>query len=196
MTALVWDELDDRVYSYGVDRGVLYTGPEKLGVEWNGLINIEESHEGGERTPLYFDGVKYLDSVGNRAFTGVLTAFSAPKEFDPCLGYQSVRPGFILTGQPKEIFHLTYRTMTSDGGYKIHVVHNVTATPTQLSHQTIGETVDPTIKAWKIDAVPPGFAGVKPAAHVVLDSRVIDPELLSIYEDTIYGTPSTPPQLP
>ncbi len=41
MTRLVWDQLGDRVYETGLDRGVLYF-TDGGGVPWNGLTSVEE----------------------------------------------------------------------------------------------------------------------------------------------------------
>lgn len=197
MVALSWDDPDDRTYQYGVDRGVLYTGPDRFGVAWNGLVDIQDSWDGGQRTPLYLDGRKYLDSVSSRTYMAEVTALTFPRELFPCLGWREVRPGFILTGQPKETFHLAFRTKTSDDGYKIHTVFNATLTPIEKSHNTIGQVTDPTLFRWKLECVPPsGFGAIKPAVRIIEDSRYQSPGYLELYEDLLYGTSTTEPQLP
>ncbi len=41
MPAIVWDNIGDRFYESGLDRGVLYLS-DGSGVPWNGLISIIE----------------------------------------------------------------------------------------------------------------------------------------------------------
>ena len=64
MTALVWDQVGERLYETGVDRGVLYL-PGGSAVPWNGLISINEMVS-REVKPYYIDGIKFLDHHDRR----------------------------------------------------------------------------------------------------------------------------------
>jgi hypothetical protein len=69
MTRLVWDQVNERDYELGLDRGVFYplNGP---GHAWNGLISVEESPSEGDFRPRYLDGRK----LGNRGRRGEFSA--------------------------------------------------------------------------------------------------------------------------
>ena len=47
MTKLLWDQVGEREYETGVDRGVLYlpdgSGQYNDGFAWNGLVTVTES---------------------------------------------------------------------------------------------------------------------------------------------------------
>lgn len=195
MTKLVWGQTTDRRYETGTDRGVLYpsSGP---GVAWNGLISVEESAEGADLQSYYFDGVKYLDTVDTPIFKATITAFSAPVEFGPCVGEASVKPGFILTGQPKSRFGFSYRTMIGTSAYKIHLVYNATVKSPSRGYAAINDSPSPTSLAWEIDAVPVASTTYRPSAHFIVDSRKAKAAALATLEGQLYGTKTAAPFLP
>jgi hypothetical protein len=63
----VWDQVGERLYETGVDRGVLYipdtNGDYVNGYAWNGLTTVTESPSGAESSPQYADNIKYLNLV-------------------------------------------------------------------------------------------------------------------------------------
>ena len=65
MSKIKWDQVGERKYETGVDRGVRYpmseTGTYPKGVAWNGLSAITESPSGAEATAVYADNQKYLN---------------------------------------------------------------------------------------------------------------------------------------
>ena len=67
MPKLVWDQIGDRFYETGVDKGVLYvpneSGVYTTGVAWNGLTAVTESPSGAEASAKYADNIKYLNLV-------------------------------------------------------------------------------------------------------------------------------------
>lgn len=196
MTKLVWGQTDQPRYQEGVDRGVLYpsNGP---GVVWNGLVSVEESVVGGENNPYYFDGIKYLDVVSPKNYQANVTAFFAPEEFSPCIGEKSVIPGFVLTRQPRERFNFSYRSLLGDDlGYKLHLVYNASASPSNRSYVSIDPSSTPSTLAWKIDAVPPPSDTYRPSAHFVLDSTKMDSDALEAIETMLYGSDTLLPHFP
>lgn len=195
MTRLEWDTLPRR-YETGVDRGVLYL-PNGIGVPWNGLVTVEESHTGGDVSSYYFDGIKYLEQQNPKNFQATITAFTHPSEFSELMGELPVIPGFILTRQPRKRFGFSYRTLIGDGDdYKIHVVYNAMATPESRSYSTIDGSAFATSFSWKIDAVPPKSKTFRPSAHFVLDSTKTDLFTLRAIEDILYGTETRGARLP
>jgi len=192
MTKLLWDQVGTRLVEAGVDRGVLYPRT-KIGVSWSGLVSVDESPLGGETTPIYLDGVKYLDVVASEDYKATIAAFSAPEDFNPCDGNVSLAPGLIATQQPRARFGFSYRTLIgndTDGmayGYKLHLVYNCIASPTSRANKTLSTTADPTDLSWEINSVPPQATGYKPTAHFVVDSTKADPTALANLETLLYG---------
>jgi hypothetical protein len=196
MTRLVWGLESEKRYETGTDRGVLYP-PDAPGVVWNGLTNVEESFIGGEVTPFHYDGIKYLDFVAPRHYQAVLTAYSAPEEFQQFVGRKAMSPGFIITRQPRVQFGLSYRTkIEPNRGYKIHLVYNALASPNSRSHSSLNADAVADTFSWRIDAVPPLSDTHRPSAHFIFDSTKTDPMSMAIIESILYGTDDSDPRLP
>jgi hypothetical protein len=196
MARLVWGARGARKYETGVDRGVLY--PENSpGVVWNGLVSVDETFTGGDVTSLYYDGIKFLDFVSPRHYQAILTAFSAPEEFQQFIGNRSLIPGFIVTRQPRQQFGLSYRTRIDDGpGHKIHLVYNALASPDNANAASLSPGSQAEPLSWTIDAVPPNSASHRPSAHFVFDTTELDPHALEIIESILYGSSTDDPRLP
>lgn len=193
MTKLVWDQIGERSYENGIDRGVFYpsVGP---GVPWNGLLSVSESPSGGDQKSVSLDGVTFTNAIGLRDYKAVVKAFSAPREFSPCVGDLEIIPGFTITKQPKVQFSFSYRTLIQPVGYKLHLIYNVLATPTSRSYESTNDTSTPMNLEWAITATPINFGvGYRPSAHYVFDSNKVD---VAVLEDILYGTSSTDPALP
>lgn len=195
MAQLVWNQEPKR-YESGVDHGVLYPS-EGPGVAWNGLTTVEESFDGGESNSYYFDGVKYLEKAAPKAFKATITAFSAPNEFNSCIGELSVIPGFILTRQARPRFAFSYRTLIGDGlGYQIHLVYNALASVNKRSYDALSKSPSISSFSWSIDAVPPKIDSHRASAHYVLDSTKVNPEALQNLINFLYGSETQSPHLP
>lgn len=201
MSRIEWNRPGERFFEAGVDRGVLYprVGP---GVPWNGLTAVSENTSGGDLESLYYDGVKYLDIVSAEDFSATIDAFSAPPEFAASDGQKAISPGLFVTQQPRSTFDFSYRTMLGNDlvgteyGYKIHLVYNATASPTNRANATIGATVTPGTKQWAINTVPPPASTFKPTARLVLDSTLVDPFALEQVEALLYGHASNEAFMP
>lgn len=201
MTRLSWGDTGDRHYEAGVDRGVLYVGTAD-GVPWQGLTSVEENLTGGEPRARYIDGVKYLNTSSQEEFGATVTAFTYPVQFEQCDGSAQARPGLFLGQQRRKPFGLSYRTGIGndvDGpayGYKVHIVYNALAAPTNRSHSTLGTSTDPSEFSWALTTKPPVVSGYARTSHIVVDSRYTHPITLANIEDILYGTESTAPKLP
>lgn len=199
MTRIVWDQIGERFYESGVSRGVLY-GADSKGVPWNGLTSIEETNEDSIEA-LYFDGTKYAELVTLGDFKGKLRAYTYPDVFVLYEGMDVRKGGFFLKNQPKFRFGLSYRTEISndidvENGYKIHLLYNLIAIPADRINQTMSLGTDPVDFEWDISAIPEQVDKFRPTAHVVIDSRKIDPFMLADIENIIYGTAEKDPILP
>lgn len=200
MAQLAWDQVGDRLYQTGVDRGVLYLS-DGTAVAWNGLRSVEESSD-QEVQAFYLDGVKYLQRISPGDFTGKLTAFTYPDEFDRVQGAETVAQGMLYHNQAPQSFGLTYRTQIGndvDGtehGYKIHLLYNVMAIPDAVAHASLSESVQPIEFGWSLTGVPPAITGHRPTVHISIDSRNTDPVVIETIEGILYGTPITNPRFP
>jgi len=199
MTALTWDKVGDRVYETGLDRGVLYF-PEGGGVPWNGLVAIEEQVSTSVQA-VHFDGLKTNDIVTVGDFSAVIRAYTYPNEFLRFEGTLEDQAGILVTGQPPEVFHMSYRTrvgndISSEMGYKIHLLYNLTAIPADIERATLSLDVEPNEFEWEVTSIPEYIEGFRPTSHVIIDTRRIDPLLVSDIEDILYGSEEAPPILP
>lgn len=200
MTKLQWNSVGSRYYEGGIDRGVLYID-DQTGVAWNGLTSVAENPSGGEAQPFYLDGIKYLNTSSPEEFQATLTAFTYPLEFEHCSGTYEPRPGMYLTQQKRKSFNLSYRTrigndLDNDYGYKIHLVYNALASPTNRPNSTFDSAIDPMDFSWNLTTRPPSISGYKPTSHIVIDSRYTDPTILSLVENILYGTDTDSPRMP
>jgi len=200
MASLVWDQVGSRFYEAGVDRGVLYLSGGN-GVAWNGLISVNESAPETNRVPVYFDGIKYADVVGLGEFAGSLKAYTYPDEFLEFEGILEIGNGLFVTNQRSGRFGLSYRTLVGDDvdgidqGYKIHILYNLSATPSAKSYQTISE-IKPIEFEWAITSIPDYIPGFQPTSHLIIDTRSMAPSLLQDIEDSLYGTDFDDAKLP
>lgn len=201
MTRLVWGATGERFYEAGVDRGVLYVD-QNPGVAWNGLTSVQENPNGGSPSPYYVDGYKYINVATASEFEATIEALSTPSEFGVCDGSHSLQNGLIVTHQVRKPFGFSYRTLVGndteefDRGYKIHIVYNALASPSSRSYSSLNDSPQPSMLSWPITTVAPRFAGIRPTAHVIIDSRSTDPATLLEVEDILYGSDVLPARQP
>lgn len=201
MSRLVWNAVGSRFFENGVDRGVLYLDSQP-GIPWGGLTGVSESASGGAAKAFYLDGVKYLNIPAAEEFEATITAFTYPVEFSVCDGSGRPRPGLFLGQQRRKPFGFSYRTRVGndlagpDFAYKLHLVYNALAEPSDRSFNTSGKDSDVSDFSWKVTTKPVAVPGYKPTAHMVLDSRYINPITLGKLEDMLYGSESTVSHLP
>lgn len=187
MSRLEWDL--KRPYELGLDRGVLYsTGG--VGYAWSGLLSVNENVEGKDDRALYFDGIKYAITTSVEDLSLSLSAFTYPPQFDNHNGSNG-----IFDNQQRLPFGLSYRVKTTEG-YKIHIVYNALAGPAPKASKSMGGPVDISPLTWLITSVPTEVVGAAPSAHLVIDTAVAYPEVLTALEDILYGSSSTNARLP
>jgi hypothetical protein len=200
MTRLVWDAVGERFYETGVDHGVLYIGT--AGYAWPGLVSVTESTAGGEPRPYYVDGFKYLNLAAAEEFEATIEAFSAPPEFAPCDGINTMYAGLLITNQPRRAFGFSYRTKIgndvdgSDHAYKLHLVYNALAAPSEQAYSTLSDQAEAPTRSWKLTTLAPKIYGYRPTAHFVVDSRNTPSATLTELEDFLYGTDTTASAMP
>lgn len=192
---LVWDTTGNRRFETGLDRGVLYL-PNGFAVPWNGLTSIVEI-AGADLTPIYFDGMRISNVVSVSDYSATLKAFTYPDEFLEVEGLSELDPGVYASNQMPATFGLSYRTLEgndsvgTDLGYKLHVVYNLVATPSDTTYATTSDSGSIIEFEWTITAVPVDVPGMRPTAELIFDSREVDPGLLEEIEGLLYGTDTT-----
>lgn len=198
MTRLTWNDTGKRYFETGVDQGVFYTS-EGVGIPWDGLISVSEKPSGGEVTPFYMDGIKYLNVTSSREFGGSIEAYTYPPEFAEYDGYVVLDNGISVDEQEQKAFGFSYRTLIGNDidnerhGYKLHIVYNALATPSASDYKSMGANAEPLNFNWTFTTTPiqsatnPSF---QPLSHVVIDSRTTHPSQLRLIESILYGVSS------
>lgn len=205
MTALSWDDVGERFFETGVDRGVLYiptAGDYDIGYAWNGLTGVTETPSGAEATPLYADNIKYLNLLSLEQFGGTITAYTYPDEFGQCDGTEQPTPGVAVGQQSRKTFGLSYRTRLGndeegdDFGYKLHLLYGAVASPSERAYATVNDSPEAIEFSWAFNTTPVAVTGLRSTSLLTVDSNTVAAGALAALEDTLYGTIGTDPSLP
>lgn len=205
MARLIWDNTGERFYETGVKRGVIYpavSGRYPKGVVWNGLTAVTESPSGAEANPIYADDIKYLELRSAEEFGATVEAYTYPDEFAECDGSAFVASGVSIGQQTRKPFGLCYRTIlgndedSNDHGYKLHLIYNATASPSERGYQTVNDSPEAITFSWEMTTTPLAVAGYKPTACITIDSTKCDSSSLDALEDILYGTATEDARLP
>ena len=226
--AIKWDQAGDKRYETGVDHGVLYvkqdtdvtvpgvTNSVKTyfhgGVAWNGLTSVSKSPSGAEANDVYADNIKYASLRSAETFGGTIEAYMYPDEFAECDGSKAIADGVFIGQQTRKPFGFCFRTDMGDDGdgsvnvnnkYKIHLVYNATASPSESSYSTINDSPEAITFSWELTTIPVS-AGTNnlPTATITIDSTKATAATLAAFEAILYGTDAsggtaaTEPMLP
>lgn len=206
MSKLQWDNVGERRYETGVDRGVLYQidndGNYVDGVAWNGLTTVTESPSGAESNKQYADNIVYVNLVSAEEFGGTIEAFTYPDEFGQNDGSAEPVAGVSLGQQGRRPFGLSYRTLMgndtqgTDYGYKLHLVYGCQASPSEKSYATVNDSPEAATLSWEFTTTPINVTDRKPTSIVTVDSTKTDPDRLAELLDIIWGTDVDDPRLP
>lgn len=203
MARIKWDEGGKRFYETGVKRGVLYvkdaeTNKYGKGVAWNGLTSISESPSGAEETALYADDIKYLSLRSVEELGLSIEAYTYPDEWAECDGTVAIGGGLMLGQQSRKYFGLSYRTQVgndanSDFGYKVHLIYNCSAAPSERSYQTINDSPEAISFSWEVKTTTEslGSDAYKDASSVTIDTTKLtggkENAKLACLEKALYG---------
>lgn len=206
MSKLVWDKISERLYETGVRNCVIYPqaegGTYPRGVAWNGITSITESPSGADANDNYADDTKYLTLRSREEFGGTIEAYTYPDEFAVCDGSAEVVTGVIIGQQTRKPFGLCYRTAIGndtqydDYGYKLHLIYNATASPSDRQYQTINDSPEAISFSWEYTTTPIEVDGYKPSSSIIIDSTQVNSEKLKDLKDILYGTSETEARLP
>lgn len=206
MTVLEWDNVGERLYETGVDRGVLYhpdgAGQYNSGFAWNGLTTVTETPSGAEPNKQYADNIIYLNLYSAEEFGGTIEAFTYPDEFALNDGTAVPQPGVSVGQQSRKQFGLCYRTKLgndvdgTDHGYKLHLVYGATASPSEKAFASINDSPEAIAFSWEFATVPVSVSGLKPTSLIVINSTEVDPAELAALEAQLYGDGDNDARLP
>lgn len=200
MPKLEWNRPQDQVFEAGLDRGVIYVedGPA---VAWNGLTSVDDDGDSDTRE-FFIDGIQYLSVVNARNWKGKLSAYTYPEEFSELIGIDAIGDGFYADSQMPGRFDLSYRTLVGSGAegtqhYKIHLIYKVMAALSGFTNETLtNDAVDPIEFEFDLSATPIVIPNKRPSAHLIIDTRKVDPADVATLEGILYGTSSTNPSMP
>lgn len=216
MAALKWDQDGTRLYETGTKNAVLYVKDStgyQTGVAWNGITGFTASPSGAESNPLWADDIKYLDLRSREEFGATIEAYTYPDKWAECDGSRTVTgaKGVYLGQQTRKSFGFTVKTTVGndtefeDHGYKLHLVYNATASPSEKSYATINDSPEAITFSWEITTTPVKVEGydsqnIKDTAYVCIDTTQLDNGTsntkLKDLENVLYGTAGTDPRLP
>lgn len=198
MAKVEWDRPEDRKFEVGVEKGVLYVNNTN-GVPWNGLISVSETPTGGETTPHYQDGAKVYQHAPLLEYESEVTAFTYPDEFEQCIGMVEAVDGFLVGGQDRQYFGMSFQSLTgcakSPKRPKIHLIYNAIATPSSKVYESITNEHTLTTMSWGITTYSEHVPGMRPTSHFILDPERMGDRLYSHIRDQLYGTDSLTPRL-
>lgn len=204
---VIWDKIGERLYETGVDHGVLYPiqegGKFSKGVPWNGLSAVNESPSGAEPSPIYADNIKYLNLMSAEEYGCTIEALMYPDEFAECDGSVEIMPGMFVGQQSRKLFGFTYRTLLgndlegTDYGYKLHLVYNCLAAPSESNHGTVNDNPEVDPLSWEVSTTPVAIntkiegKKLKPTATLTFDSTKFSKEFMEKLEEILYGKDPT-----
>ena len=208
MVALAWHETGDKQYELGVDKGVFYplnatTSAYDTAYAWNGLISVTESPSGAEVTKNYADNDVYMSLMSAEEFAATVEAYNYPDEFALVDGTAEPVPGLYVGQQPRKPFGLSYRTKVGndskgmDAGYKIHLIYNAMAAPSEKAYSTVNDSPEATTFSWELSTTPINAGDVlKSTAQLTINSLKVPAAKLKALEDILYGTTTLQARLP
>lgn len=202
MFNIEWDQVSERLFETGTDRGVLYpfnktSKAYDKGVAWNGLTGVTETPSGAEPTALYADNIKYLTLMSNEDMGGTITAYMYPDEWKACDGSADLEDGITIGQQPRSTFGLCYRTRIGNDtegdsyGYKLHLIYGCLASASERAYSTVNDSPEAIEFSWEFTCTPVDVAGFKPTAIVTIDSTKVDAAKLKSFEEILYGKAAT-----
>lgn len=203
MFKLNWDQIGEKKFETGVDRGVLYpgvSGTYPKGYVWNGLTTVSESPDGGDAQDFYADNIKYGSLRGAENFNGTIECYTYPDEWKACDGRKELVAGVTIAQQNRKAFGLSYRSLIGndtdllDHGYTIHLVYNATSSPSEKSRQTVNESPEAQTFSYEFKTTPVGVTCIedcKATSHLEIDSTKITKAQRDAIEAVLYGSAGT-----
>lgn len=205
MAKLEWDKTGERRYETGIEQGALYVQTASgygVGEAWNGLISVTESPSGAEASPLYANNIKYLNLISAEEFGFSIEAYMYPDGFAECNGEKEAAKGLMVTQQARKGFGMVYKSLIGNDtegtalGYTLHLVYGATAAPSEKARTTVNDSPEAMILSWECTTTPVSVNGMKPTAHLIIDSTKADAAKLAALEAILYGSDDVEARLP
>lgn len=217
MSEIKWDQTGERRYETGTKKGVLYPktaqdGGYDVGVAWNGLTAVTDSPSGAEESALYADDRKYLGLRSAEEYGCTIECYTYPDQWMLCDGSAELAPGVTVGQQTHVGFGFSYVTTVGNDvkgdqyGYKIHLVYNAIASPSEKSYASINDSPEAVTFSYEVTTTPVEInteidgKKLKPSATIVIDSTKFTTEeqknKLKTIENKLYGTENSDPELP
>ena len=208
MSVLTWDNTGEKLFETGVDHGVLYpwnstTNQYDHGVAWNGLTGFTNSPEGADPTDLWADNITYAVLRSAETFKGNIKAYMYPDEWGECDGSAMPTNAIRIGQQKRKSFGFCYRTMVGSDAdtdastnYKIHVIYNCTASPSERAYETVNDSPNAMTFSWEITSTPVNVTGYKPTSEIVIDVWKLTSGQKTTLENKLYGSSDNEATLP
>ena len=206
MPQIVWDDVGQKAYESGLDRGVLYFTDGTV-LPWNGLISVEENH-GRTKENIYYDGVKIGESQTREPFSATVTAYTYPWVLEYITGDYAPRRGITAGEQVSLPVAFSYRTKIGNdlggdvgGGYKIHVIFSGVFSPVDRTYETQADSLEPVEIAWELTTYPTPVSDFysdgsgSPITYMTIITDEVDPGLLIEIERRLYGDETYTPTI-
>lgn len=208
MAKLAWNNVGDHKFVTGVSKGVLFpmTGTTYTkGVAWGGLTQLTKSPGGAEANDYYADNVKYVTIRSAETLSFTIGAYTFPDEWYECDGSTEVATGVYINQQARKAFGFAYRTEIGNDtegishGYKIVLIYNATASPSEQASNTINESPEPSEFSWECSTTPVSVTvdgKTTSTCSIEIDSTKVDKTKLAKLEELLYGTDDAESTLP
>lgn len=179
-----WDADGEHYFESGTDRGVIYqideNGNYTDGEAWNGLTAVNSTPGGAEASELWADNIKYAVLRSAETYGGTIECYTYPDSFKQNNGEADLIDGIhgiVASGQKRDAFGFSYATKVGnevkglDYGYKIHLVYNATASPSEKAYQTINDSPDGITMSFEFETTPIASNALpKPTSHIEIDT--------------------------
>ena len=195
---LKWDQIGEKFYELGTDRGVIYpqssSGTYPAGAAWNGLTGVTYTPSGAEATKLYANNGQYVSLLSAEEVGGTITAYTYPDEFAACNGEAELVAGVRVGQQTRTPFGLTWRTFVGNDtegqehAYIIHIMYGCQASPSEKAYTTVNDSPEAVELSYELTTTPVSVADMKPTAYLEIDSRTVSAAALTALENKLYGT--------
>lgn len=193
---MVWDQTAEKIYEAGIEQVGLFpmaAGAYPKGVPWNGVTALNITPSGAEVTPLYANNRKYGVTVSKEEVGGTIESYTFPDEWAECDGSASAMEGMYIAQQPRKHFGLVAKTLIGNDtegtkhGYKLHILYDCLASPSEQANATINENVEAKTMSWEFSTTPVDVEGYEPASYIWFDSTKVAAEKLRALEAILYG---------
>lgn len=199
MTRITWSAPEDRKFTQGVDRGVLYV--DDVAHPWNGLVSVTEQPSGAEANPQYADNILYANLYSAEIFGATVECYYYPAAFEECLGNTEISPGVKANLQTRKGFGMAYRNYVGNAvdpqaDEELNLVYGAAAAPSERAKNTINESPELGQLSYTLTTTPVPVTDFKPTSKLTLLKSDFDTAAWEALEDILYGTVGDDGRLP